>query len=73
MPHYSCCKTKHFLGRCSIHVCSSLIGEPTKYKNKDTIKVHLVEPMSFIQVTYKNMGEGLLIGTKITQNHQHNQ
>lgn len=33
----------------------------------DTTKVQLGEPMSFIRVTYGNVDEGLLRGTKITQ------
>ena len=35
-----------------------------KYKS---IKVQLGEPMSYIGVSYRNMGEGLLTGTEMTQ------
>lgn len=36
-------------------------------------KVHLGEPMSFIKVTYRNMGEGSLIGAEMTQRQLHGQ
>ena len=34
-------------------------------KSKDIIKVQLNEPMRFIGVTYRNMGEGLLQDQKV--------
>lgn len=36
-------------------------------RSTDTTKVQLGEPMSFIGVTHRNMGEGLLIGAEMTQ------
>lgn len=33
----------------------------------DTTKVQLVEPMSFIGVTYRNVGEKLNTGAEVTQ------
>lgn len=42
-------------------------------QNTNTIKVRHGEPMSFIQVTYKSMGEGLLRGAERTQRHRHRQ
>ena len=41
--------------------------EPITDLRIDTIKVQIDEQISFIGVTYRNMGEGLLIGTEMTQ------
>ena len=41
--------------------------EPTTDQSKDTIKVHLGEPMNFIGVTYRNMGGELLTGKEMTK------
>ena len=46
---------------------------PTTDQSTDTTKVQLGEPMSFIGVTYRNMGEELLIGTEMTQRQLHHQ
>lgn len=40
--------------------------EPTTYQSRDTIKIQLDEPVSFIGVTHRNMDEGLLIRAEIT-------
>ena len=37
----------------------------------DTTQVQLGEPVSFIEVTYRNMGEELLIGSEMTQRQLH--
>lgn len=42
-------------------------------QSTDITKVQFGEPVSFVGVTYKNMGESLLLGGEITQrqlNHQ---
>lgn len=39
----------------------------------ETIKVQLVEPMSFIGVTYRNMGMALLTRAEITHRQLHHQ
>ena len=36
--------------------------EPTPNQSKNTTKVHLGEPVSFIGIIWKNVGEGLLTG-----------
>ena len=36
-------------------------------QNKDVTEVQLGEPMTLIRVAYRNMGEGLLTGMKMTQ------
>lgn len=38
-----------------------------------TSKVQLSEPVSFIEVTYRCMCEGLLIGAEILQKQMHHQ
>jgi hypothetical protein len=51
----------------------STYGESTASQNKDT-KVQFSEPVSFIGVTYRNVGNGLLLtGAEMSQrqlNHQ---
>ena len=39
----------------------------------DTIQVQLGEPMSFIGILHKNMGEKLLTGAEMTQKQLHHQ
>lgn len=34
-------------------------GKPAIDQRTDTLKVHLNEPMSFIRMTYRNIGKGL--------------
>ena len=41
--------------------------EPTTDRSTDTTEVQFDEPMSFIGVTYKNKGEGSLLGAEMTQ------
>ena len=41
--------------------------EPRLHQNTDTTKVQLGEPMSVIEVTCRNTGEGLLAGAEMTQ------
>ena len=41
--------------------------------DQSTTKVQLGEPMSFIGVTYRNMGEGLLTGAEMTQGQLYHQ
>lgn len=43
----------------------------TTNQTMDTIKVQLGEPISFIGVTYKNMGEGFLTGAEVIQRQLH--
>jgi hypothetical protein len=37
----------------------------------DTTEVQFDEPMSFIGITYRGVGEGLLIGAEISQRQLH--
>lgn len=54
-----------FKGRC-VHISTHLrLGTDDKIKN--TTKVQFDEPMSFIGVSYKNMGEELLKGLEMTK------
>lgn len=46
---------------------SSIPVHPAQSCSKDTTKVQPDEPMSFSGVTYRNLGEGLFIGTEMTQ------
>jgi hypothetical protein len=39
----------------------------------DTSKVHHCETMSFIDVTYRSVSEGLLTGEELTQGQMHHQ
>ena len=39
----------------------------------DTVKVQLAEPVSFIGITYRSMGEGLLTRAEMTQRQLHHQ
>jgi hypothetical protein len=67
---------KLFLGRPKTYIYSVKIGIPQQILwmyNTDDTKVQLREPMSFIEVTYRNMGEGLLTGAEITQRKMHHQ
>jgi hypothetical protein len=41
--------------------------EPMTDQSKDTTKIQLGESMNFIDVTYRNMSQGLLTGAEITQ------
>ena len=50
---------------------SPLHKEPRTDKSAHTTKVLLGEPISFIEVTYRNMGEGLVIGAEMTQRQLH--
>ena len=50
-----------------MNIYSLQIGGPMTDQNKDTTKIQLGEIMSFIGVTYRNMGAGLLAGTEMTQ------
>lgn len=36
-------------------------------QSMDNIKIQLVEPMCFIELAYRNMGEGLLARAEMTQ------
>jgi hypothetical protein len=47
--------------------------EPVNDQSMDTIKFQHGEPMSFIEVTYRNMGVRLFIGREMTQTQQHHQ
>ena len=42
-------------------------------QSMDTTNAQLGEPMSFIRVTYRSMGEWLLTGAEITQSQLHHQ
>jgi hypothetical protein len=42
-------------------------------QSMDTIKVKLDEPSSFIGVSYRNMGEGLLTGAEMIQRQLYHQ
>ena len=46
---------------------SPLHKEPRTDQSAHTTKILLGEPISFIEVTYRNMGEGLLTGAEMTQ------
>ena len=52
---------------------STLHKEPRTDQSAHTTKVLLGEPISFIGVTYRNMGEGLLTGAEMTQRQLHHQ
>lgn len=39
------------------------------HRRVGTVRVQVGGPMSFIGVTYKNMGEGLFIGAEVAQRH----
>lgn len=52
---------------------SHLDKEPRTDQSAHTTKVLLGEPMGFIGVTYRNMGEGLLTGAEMTQRQLHHQ
>lgn len=41
--------------------------EHTTDENSDITKVRLGEPMSFVEVIYSDIGEGLLTGAEMTQ------
>ena len=49
-----------------IKFVSLLHKEPRTDQSAHTTKVLLGEPISFIGVTYRNMGEGLLTGAEMT-------
>lgn len=53
-----CCLTKHFLGRDNSNVYSS---------QTDKTKVQFGESMSFMGLTFRNMGKELHIGLELTQ------
>lgn len=59
--------TKLFPGRCDTHTYSFQTENPPQTREQMPSKVQLKEPMSFIGVTYRNMGEGFLTGAEITQ------
>lgn len=46
-------------------------GEPVTDQCVDTIKVQFDEPMSFIGISYRNIGKELLKGTEMTQRQLH--
>ena len=52
---------------------SPLHKEPRKDQSAHTTKVLVDEPISFIGVTYRNMGEGLVTGAEMTQKLLHRQ
>ena len=54
------------LGRHNTHLFT-LDRNPTTDQSTDTTKVQLGKPMSFIGVTYRTMGEGLLTRAEMTQ------
>ena len=56
-----------------IKFVSLLHKEPRTDQSAHTTKVLLDEPISFIGVTYRNMGEGLLTGAEMTQRQLHRQ
>lgn len=58
-----CCVTKPSLGRQRTRLPNTE-REPTADPSTDTTKVQLGELVSFIGVTQRNGGEGLLTGTK---------
>jgi hypothetical protein len=57
---------KLFLGRQNTR---QLIAyrEPRRDPSMDTFRIQLGEPMNFIGVTYRSMGEGSLTGADMTQ------
>lgn len=65
----ACRMTRVFLGKHSTHIYSPQIGKPLTDQTVDTTKVHVGETM----VTFRNMGEGLLTGTALTQKQLHYQ
>lgn len=42
-------------------------SKPLTGQSIDTTKIHLGEHMGFFGVIYRNMGEGILMGTEIIQ------
>ena len=50
---------------------STLHKEPRTDQSAHTTRVLLGEPISFIGVTYRNMGEGLVTGAEMTQRQLH--
>jgi hypothetical protein len=52
---------------------SPMHKEPRTDQSAHTTKVLLGELISFIGVTYRNMGEGLLTGAEMTQKQLHRQ
>ena len=63
----ACCVTKLFPGRHNTCAYSPQIGDPQQ------TKVQLGESVSFIGVTYRSVGEGLLIGAEITERQLYRQ
>lgn len=57
--------SKSFPGKTQF-ICLLTPDGPTTDPSTGTIKVHLGETISFIAVTYKNLGEGLLKGSEMT-------
>ena len=55
------------------HTSTHPARELTTYQSTNTTEVQLGVPVSFIGVTYRNMGEELLIGTEMTQRQLHHQ
>lgn len=45
--------------------------EPITNQNADTTKIQLGEPMRLLQVTYRNVSDGLCTGREITQRQLH--
>lgn len=43
--------------------------EPTEDQSKNTIRAQLGEPMIWIETTYQNLSEGLLVKAEMTQTH----
>lgn len=64
---YTCFVTKLFLGRFNTQDFSPQIENLQQTKEQIKTKVQFSEPMSFIGVTFRNMGEVLLIETETTQ------
>lgn len=58
------------LGRCK-QLTTPPHREPITDQNTDTIKIQIGEPMSLLQVTYRNVSDGLCTGTEITQRQLH--
>lgn len=58
--------TTFFLGR-SYKYAFSADRETMIDQSMNTTKVQFGEPISFIGITYRNVGEGLLTGAEITQ------
>lgn len=69
--HKKCDKT--FLGNSNTHTYSPQTGWMGTDQSRDTAKVQLCEPVSFIWVTYSRVSEGLPTEADMTQrqlNHQ---